>query len=40
MQKPIFARVPDSWIARAAHHVDVHQLAHGKWIAAVDGLGQ
>jgi len=40
VQKPIFARVPDSWIARAAHHVDAHQIANGKWIAAVDGLGR
>lgn len=40
VQKPIFARVPDSWIAQAAHHVDAHQLANGKWIAAVDGLGR
>jgi len=40
VQKPIFARVPDSWIAQAAHHVDAHRLAEDKWIAAVDGLGQ
>jgi hypothetical protein len=40
VRKPIFARVRDSWIAQAAHHVDTHQLADGTWIAAVDGLGQ
>jgi hypothetical protein len=40
VQKPIFGRVPDSWTARAAHHVDAHQLANGKWAAAVDGLGR
>jgi hypothetical protein len=40
VQKPIFTRVPGGWTAQAAHHVDAHQLANGKWIAAVDGLGR
>ena len=40
VQRPIFSRVPDSWIAQAAHYVDAHQLADGKWIATVDGLGR
>jgi hypothetical protein len=39
VQEPIFTRVSGSWIAQAAHHVDAHQLADGRWIAAVDGLG-
>ena len=39
VQQPIFTMVPDSWTAKGANHVDAFQLADGKWIAAVDGLG-
>ncbi|MFC1614087.1 hypothetical protein ACFL5K_02195 [Gemmatimonadota bacterium] len=39
VQEPIFTMVPGSWTAQGANHVDARQLADGKWIAAVDGLG-
>jgi hypothetical protein len=39
-EEPLVKASGSGWNAEAMHHVDAHQIAKGRWIAAVDALGK
>ena len=39
-EEPLIKASGSGWNAEAMHHVDAHQIATGRWIAAVDALGK
>jgi hypothetical protein len=36
---PLVKATGEGWNAQAMHHVDLHQLSNGRWLAAVDAKG-
>jgi hypothetical protein len=39
-EEPLVKASGSGWNAEAMHHIDAHQIAKGRWIAAVDALGK
>jgi hypothetical protein len=39
IETPLVRASSQGWNASAMHHIDAHEIARGKWIAAVDALG-
>ncbi len=40
VEPPLVQRAATGWNSEAMHHVDLHRLGAGRWIAAVDALGR
>jgi len=40
VDSPVVKASAKGWNAEAMHHVDAHEIGHGRWIAAVDALGR
>jgi len=40
VEAPLVKASSTGWNAEAMHHIDAHQIAKGKWLAAVDALGK